>query len=396
MQLAQRLNSISEPQTIKMAKMSRELKANGINVIDLSLGEPDFRTPEYICAAANKAIEDGFTKYTPVSGMPDLLEAISIKLKRDNNLDYSTKEIIVSTGAKQSLANAVLSLVNPGDEVIIPVPYWVTYSSLVTFAGGIPVFINCGIEDHYKLTPEALEKHITPATKLFMYSSPCNPSGAVYSREELRGLANVFMRYPHVAIISDEIYEFINYNGRHESIAQFTELRDRVIVVNGMSKGFAMTGWRLGYMAGPADIVQACDKIQAQFTSGANSIAQKASVTALLGDLSATGKMVESFRQRRDFIIGALKKMPGVLVNDPGGAFYAFPDISSFFGKSNGGIRINNDDDMAMYLLNTAHVATVCGTAFGANKCIRISFAASMTSLMDAMERMSVALAELK
>ena len=396
MQLAQRLNTISEPQTIKMAKMSRELKASGVNVIDLSLGEPDFRTPEHICQAANKAIADGFTKYTPVAGIPDLLEAISIKLKRDNNLDYSTKEIIVSTGAKQSLANAVLSLVNPGDEVIIPVPYWVTYGSQVTFAGGIPVFIDCGIEHHYKLTPEQLEKHITPATKLFMFSSPCNPTGAVYSREELAGLAEVFKRYPNVAIISDEIYEFINYSGRHESIAQFTELRDRVIVVNGMSKGFAMTGWRLGYMAGPANIVQACEKIQAQFTSGANSITQKASVTALLGDLSATYKMVESFKQRRDYVIGALKKMPGVLVNDPGGAFYAFPDVSSFFGKTFDGHVVNNDEELSMYLLNTAHVATVCGTAFGAPKCIRISFASSMTALMDAMERIAKALADLK
>ena len=396
MQLANRLNSISEPQTIRMAKMSRELKANGVNVIDLSLGEPDFRTPEHICAAANQAIADGFTKYTPVAGMPDLLEAISIKLKRDNNLDYSTKEIIVSTGAKQSLANAVLSLVNPGDEVIIPVPYWVTYSSLVTFAGGKPVYVDCGIEHDYKLSPETLEQHITPATKLFMFSSPCNPTGAVYSREELAGLAKVFARHPGVAIISDEIYEFINYNGRHESIAQFTELRDRVIVVNGMSKGFAMTGWRLGYMAGPANIVQACDKIQAQFTSGANSITQKASVAALLSDLTATTKMVEAFRQRRDYVIGALKKMPGVKVNDPGGAFYAFPDVSAFYGKSAVGQTISNDDDLAMYLLNTAHVATVCGSAFGSGKCIRISFAASMTVLMDAMERLAKAFADLK
>jgi aspartate aminotransferase len=379
-----------------MAKLSRELKASGVNVIDLSLGEPDFRTPEHICQAATRAIADGFTKYTPVAGIPDLLEAISVKLKRDNNLDYSTKEILVSTGAKQSLANAVLSIVNPGDEVVIPVPYWVTYSSLVTFAGGKPVFVDCGIEDNYKITPEKLEQHISPATKLFMFSSPCNPSGAVYSREELQGLASVFVRYPQVAIISDEIYEFINYSGRHESIAQFTELRDRVVVVNGMSKGFAMTGWRLGYMAGPANLVQACDKIQAQFTSGANSITQKASVEALLGDLSATRKMVDAFRQRKEYVIGVLAKIPGIQISEPGGAFYAFPDVSAFYGRSANGYTVQNDDDMAMYLLNVAHVATVCGTAFGTGKCIRISFAASMTSLTDAMARITKALGDLK
>jgi len=395
MQLAKRLDSISEPQTIKMAKLSRELKAKGVNVIDLSLGEPDFRTPEYICNAAVKAINDGFTKYPPVAGIPDLLEAISLKLKRDNNLDYAANEIIVSTGAKQSLANAVLCIVDPGDEVIIPTPYWVTYSSLVLLAGGVPKYVECTIADDFKLTPEKLEGAISAKTKLFMFSSPCNPTGSVYSKAELEGLANVFKRYPQVAIISDEIYEYINYTGRHESIAQFTELRDRVIIVNGMSKGFAMTGWRLGYMAGPRNIVQACDKLQAQFTSGANSITQKASVTALLGDLTETNKMANAFKERRDYIIGALKKMPGVLVNQPEGAFYAFPDISSFFGKTDGETTISNDEDFSMYLLNKAHVATVWGAAFGCGNCIRISFAASMTSLMDAMGRMAIALQEL-
>ena len=396
MQLAQRLNSITEPQTIKMAKMSRQLKAKGENIIDLSLGEPDFKTPDHICNAAIKAINEGYTKYPPVAGFPELLEAISLKLKRDNNLDYAANEIIVSTGAKQSLANAILCIVDPGDEVLIPTPYWVTYSSLVQFAGGIPKFINCGIDTDFKLTPQLLEQNITSKTKLFIYSSPCNPTGSVYSKTELEGLAGVFKRYPQVVIISDEIYEYINYTGKHESIAQFTDLRDRVVVVNGMSKGFAMTGWRLGYMAAPAILVQACERIQAQFTSAANSITQRASITALVSDLAPTYKMVEAFKQRRDYIIGALKNMPGVLVNMPGGAFYAFPDISSFFGKTDGEYTINNDEDFSMYLLHKAHIATVCGTAFGNPICIRISFAASMTNLMEAMERMKVALEGLK
>ncbi len=395
MQLATRINTINEPQTIKMAKLSRELKAKGINVIDLSLGEPDFKTPEHICSAAKKAIDDGYTKYAPVAGFSDLLEAISLKLKRDNNLDYAPNEIIVSTGAKQSLANAILSIVDPGDEVIIPTPFWVTYASLVEFAGGIPRFVHCSIKNDFKLTGEELESNITSKTKLFIFSSPCNPSGSVYSKAELEQLADVFKRYPQVAIISDEIYEYINYSGKHESIAQFAELRDSVIVVNGMAKGFAMTGWRLGYMAGPRNVVQACEKLQAQFTSAANSITQKASIAALVSDLSPTYKMVEAFKQRRDYIIGALKKMPGVLVNMPGGAFYAFPDISSFFGKTDGEYEINNDEDFSMYLLNKAHVATVCGTAFGASNCIRLSFAASLTALVEAMERMDKALKEL-
>jgi len=395
MQLAERLKSVIEPQTIKMAKLSRELKAKGINIIDLSLGEPDFRTPEHICTAAINALNDGYTKYTPVVGIPDLLHAISLKLKRDNNLTYATNEIIVSTGAKQSLYNAIMCLVNPGDEVLIPTPYWVTYAAQVQLAGGIVKNIHCGIDADFKLTPEQLEASITPDTKLFIYSSPCNPTGSFYTREELAGLAEVFKKHPQVAIISDEIYEYINYTGRHESIAQFEELRDRVILINGMSKGFAMTGWRLGYMAGPREVIQACEKLQGQVTSATCSITQRASVAALLGDLAPTYKMVEAFRQRRDYVIGALKKMPGVKSNDPQGAFYAFPDISSFFGKQYNGHAINNDDDMSMYLLHEAHVATVCGSAFGDNSCIRLSFATSMTNLMGAMERMSAALAML-
>ena len=395
MQLAQRLNSVTEPQTIKMAKMSRELKAKGINVIDLSLGEPDFKTPEHICAAAVKAMSDGFTKYPPVAGFADLLEAVSIKLKRDNNLDYAANQIIVSTGAKQSLYNAIMSLVNPGDEVIIPTPFWVTYASQVQLAGGTVKYVKGALENEFKITPEQLEEAINPKTKLFIYSSPCNPTGSFYSREELAGLAEVFAKHPQVYIISDEIYEYINYTGRHESIAQFEELKDRVVLINGMSKGFAMTGWRIGYMAGPREIIQGCERLQGQSTSGANSIAQKASVTALLSDLAPTYKMTEAFKQRRDFVIGALKKMPGIKSNQPQGAFYAFPDISAFFGKSHGEHVINNDEDMSMYLLNEAHVATVCGSAFGDGNCIRISFATSMTNLMDAMERMDKALKHL-
>lgn len=395
MQLAQRLNSVTEPQTIKMAKMSRELKAKGINIVDLSLGEPDFKTPDHIIAAAVKAMNDGFTKYPPVAGFPDLLEAISIKLKRDNNLDYATNEILVSTGAKQSLYNAVMSIVDPGDEVIIPTPFWVTYASQVQLAGGVVKYINCGIENDFKLLPEQLDEAISPHTKLFMFSSPCNPTGSVYSKEELAALVKVFRRHPQVLIISDEIYEYINYSGHHVSIAQFDEIKDRVVVINGMSKAYAMTGWRLGYMAAPREIVQACEKLQAQSTSGANSITEKASVVALLSDLAPTYKMVDAFKERRDYVIGALKKMPGVKANNPDGAFYAFPDISAFFGKKYGEYVIHNDLDLSMYLLNEAHVATVCGTAFGAPTCIRLSFATSMTNLMQAMEQMAVALAQL-
>ncbi len=395
MQLAQRLNKITEPQTIKMAKLSRELKAKGINIVDLSLGEPDFKTPEHICNAAVKAMNEGFTKYPPVAGFADLLEAISIKLKRDNNLDYAANEIMVSTGAKQSLYNIIMCLVDPGDEVIIPTPYWVTYASQVQMAGGTVKFVSCGIEDDFKITPAKLEASISSKTKMFVYSSPCNPTGSFYSREELAGLAEVFKRHPQVVIVSDEIYEYINYTGQHESIAQFDELKDRVVIVNGMSKGFAMTGWRLGYIAGPREIVQACERLQGQVTSGANSIAQKAAITALLSDLGPTFKMAESFRQRRDYVIGALKKIPGIKSNEPQGAFYAFPDVSSFFGKSYGDTIIKNADDMSMFLLHEGHVATVCGSAFGDNNCIRLSFATSMTNLMEAMERIEKTLQKL-
>lgn len=396
MQLAQRLSRISEPQTIKMAKMSRELKAQGINIIDLSIGEPDFRTPEHVCNAAIEAINNGFTKYPPVAGIPDLKQAICTKLKRDNNLSYTPAEVMVSTGAKQSLANAILCLIDAGDEALIPTPFWVTYGALVSLAGGVVKYIPCAIENDFKLTPEQLEANISPKTKLFIFSSPCNPTGSVYSKEELAALAGVFKKYPDVTIISDEIYEYINYVGAHASLAEFPELKDRVVVVNGMSKGFAMTGWRLGYMAGPQQLIQACEKFQGQFTSGANSITQRAAVVALTGTLEPTHAMRDAFRERRDFIIGALKQMPGVQVNMPDGAFYAFPNISSFFGKTDGETTITDDESLAMYLLHKANVATVCGSAFGDSDCIRISFAAALPLLKEAMERMAQALAILK
>ena len=383
MELAKRLERINEPQTIKMAKMARELKAKGNDVINLSLGEPDFNTPQHIVEAAKKAMDDGFTKYTPVAGLPDLREAICNKLSRDNSLDYDHENIIVSTGAKQALANAFLSILNPGDEVLIPTPFWVTYEALVDLSEGKSKFIKSSLKNQYKITPEQLEEAISEKSKLFIFSSPCNPSGAVYSKEELAGLVTVFEKYPNCYIISDEIYEYINYIGAHESIAQFESIKDRVLVVNGLSKGFAMTGWRLGYLAGPTSIVKACERIQGQFTSGANSIAQKAAVTALNSDLSATIAMRDEFKQRRDFVIAALKDIDGVQIELPEGAFYAFPDVSSYFGKN--GIR--NSEDMSMHILNNAHVSTVYGSAFGDEHAIRISYAASMDQLQEAMKR---------
>jgi aspartate aminotransferase len=396
MELAQRLNRVSEPQTIKMAKLSRELKAKGINIIDLSLGEPDFRTPQHICDAAVAAMNEGYTKYPPVAGFADLRQAICHKLQRDNNLTYAPEEVMVSTGAKQSLANAVLSIVNPGDEVLIPTPYWVTYRAQVQLAEGIVKYIPGTIENDFKITPQQLEAAITDKTRLFMYSSPCNPTGSVYSKEELAALAEVFKRHPQVFIISDEIYEYINYVGHHESIAQFPELRDRVVLVNGFSKGFAMTGWRLGYIAANKEIVAACEKLQGQFTSGANSIAERAGIAALTGDLTPSKQMTQAFKERRDYVISTLQSIPGVKATMPDGAFYAFPDISSFFGKSDGETTIKNDEDLAMFLLHKGNITTVSGSAFGADNCIRISFATSLDMLKEALERMRKTLALLK
>lgn len=390
------MQKFNEPETLKMAKLGRELRAKGIDVIDLSLGEPDFDTPDHVKEAAKVAIDKNFSHYTPVAGYADLREAICTKLKRDNNLDYKPENVLASTGAKQSLANLILAIVDIGDEVIIPTPFWVTYSELVRLADGKPVFVQSSIESKYKITPAQLEAAITPKTKLFMFSSPCNPSGSVYTRAELEGLANVFRKYPDVLIISDEIYEYINYNAKHESIAQFDDIKDRVIIVNGLSKGFAMTGWRLGYIAADPVIVKACEKLQGQLTSATCSITQRAAIDALTGDLTPSHEMLKAFTDRRKRILDSLKEIPGVQCAEPDGAFYVFPKVDAYFGKKDGDTIIANADDLCMYLLNTAHVSTVTGTAFGEPTCIRMSFANSMTNIEKAAERVKKALAALK
>lgn len=380
-----------------MAKLGRELAAKGVKVINLSFGEPDFHTPQYIKDAAVDAMEKNFTYYSPVSGYPDLRKAISDKLKRENNLDFAPEQIVVSTGAKQALANALLCLINPGEEVIIPTPYWVSYSEMVKLAEGESVFINATVENNYKITPEQLEAAITPKTKLFMFSSPCNPTGSVYSKEELAGLVKVFEKHPQVYILSDEIYEHINFVGGHASIAEFPSVKERVIVVNGFSKGFAMTGWRLGYLAASKEIAAATDKLQGQTTSGTCSITQKAGLAALLGGLETVHQMRDAFLTRRDLVYGLLSQIPGVKVNLPEGAFYFFPDVSSFFGKKTAeGEVINNADDLCIYILNEAHVSTVTGEAFGNPDCIRISYAASEEELKEACSKITTALAKLK
>jgi aspartate aminotransferase len=396
MELSSLLTRFSEPETLKMARLGRELRAKGIDIVDLSLGEPDFDTPDHIKEAAKKAIDDNWSHYTPVAGYLDLREAICHKLQRDNNLHYLPENIIVSTGAKHTLANAILSIVDEGDEVIIPTPYWVTYSALVQLGKGEVKFIHATLEQGYKITPEQLEEAITPRTKLFIFSSPCNPSGAVYSKEELAGLAKVFEKHPQVFIISDEIYEYINYRGGHESIAQFEELKNRTIVINGLSKGFAMTGWRLGYMAAPKEIARACEKLQGQFTSGTNAIAQRAAITALTAPLDATRAMLTQFVNRRAKVMELMKDIEGFQFAEPDGAFYAFPCVDYYFGKSMGDYMIKDADDLAMYLLNVANVSTVTGSAFGDDKCLRISFANSMPNIEKGFQRIKQALDELK
>jgi aspartate aminotransferase len=396
MKLSSLLDRFNEPETLKMAKLGRELRAKGIDVIDLSLGEPDFDTPQHIKDAAIKAINDNFSHYTPVAGFLDLREAVCTKLKRDNNLEYKPENIITSTGAKQSLANIILSLVDEGDEVIIPTPFWVTYSELVKIARGKVVQIQTSLENNFKLTPQQLEAAITDRTRLFMFSSPCNPSGSVYSFEELQALVEVFKKHPDVYILSDEIYEYINFVGKHESIAQFETIKERVIIVNGLSKGFAMTGWRLGYIAANADVVKACDKIQGQFTSGANSITQKAAVTALTTDLKPTYAMTEEFARRRKRVMEIIKDIPGIKCFEPEGAFYIFPDVSYFFGKTDGETTVNNASEFCMYLLNTAHVTSVMGDAFGEPSCVRFSFANNIENIERAWVRIIAALNKLK
>ncbi|MCA6461851.1 MAG: pyridoxal phosphate-dependent aminotransferase [Chitinophagaceae bacterium] len=395
MHLSTLLNRFNEPETLKMAKLGRELRAKGIDVIDLSLGEPDFDTPQHVKDAAIQAIRDNWSHYTPVAGFADLREAVCTKLKRDNNLTYLPENIITSTGAKQSLANAILALVDEGDEVIIPTPFWVTYSELVKIARGKVVAVRTKVEDSFKITPAQLEAAITPATRVFMFSSPCNPSGAVYSMQELEGLAEVFRRYPNIIILSDEIYEYINFVGKHASIASFDDLKERVVLINGLSKGFAMTGWRLGYIAASTSIAKACEKIQGQFTSGTCSITQKAAVAALTGDLTPSMEMTAAFTQRRARTLEWIQQIPGFKCFQPEGAFYVFPDVSAYYGKKVGDEVINGAGDLSMYLLNTAHVSSVMGDAFGEPNCVRFSFANNMENIDKAWTRIQNALAAL-
>lgn len=397
-QVAERLARLSISETLAMTQKSRELQAKGYDVINLSIGEPDFDTPEHIKEAGKKAIDENFSHYTPVPGYQELREAVSRKFKRENNLDFSPEQIVVSNGAKHSIANLTLALLDDGDEVIIPIPYWVSYVDLVKLAGANPITIESSIENDFKVTPEQIEAAITPKTKAFLFSSPSNPTGGLYTKDELEAIANVFAKHERVIIYSDEIYEHINFDGKHESIAQFDCLKDQVVVINGVSKGYAMTGWRIGYVGAPLWIAKACTKLQGQLTSGASSIAQKASIEALDSPLStiAIKEMLEVFRRRRDLVLDLLKDIPGLKANVPQGAFYVFPEISSFFGKSNGEITIENSTDLAMYLLNKVHVAVVAGSAFGDPKCIRLSYATSDEMLKDAISRIKKALAELK
>ena len=394
-QLSDRLLAMEESATIAMSRISRELKAAGKDVISLSLGEPDFFTPEFIKDAAKEALDQNYTMYTPVAGYDDLRESISLKFKRDNGLDYSKDQIVVSTGAKQSIANAVLSCINPGDEVIIPAPYWVSYIEIVKVAEGIPVIVHAGIETDFKITAKQFEEAITPKTKMMIFSSPCNPTGSLYSQEELRGLADVLVKNPSVVVIADEIYEHINFIGKHQSLAQFPEIFDQVITVNGVSKAWAMTGWRLGYIGASKLIADACNKVQGQFTSATCSIAQRASIAAMKADPAVLQDMIKAFKSRRDLVLGMLKEMPGVKANTPEGAFYIFPDISYFIGKKYKDTTITSAHDLCLYLLSEAMVALVSGESFGANNCIRISYAASEETLVKAMTRVKEALAKL-
>lgn len=394
--LSQRVLSLSESQTIGMSKLSRELSSQGFDVINLSLGEPDFVTPAHICAAAKKAIDDGFTFYPPIAGFAELRKAISEKFKRENNLDYRPDQVVVSTGAKQSIANVVLSIIDEGDEVIIPMPFWVSYIEIVKLARGKTVSIDTTIESDYKITPQQLEAAITPKTKMFIFSSPCNPTGTVYTKEELLGLANVLVKHPRILIMSDEIYEHINFQGGHQSIAQFDFVKDQVVIVNGVSKGYAMTGWRIGYIGAPKFIADACDKMQGQITSGASSIAQKAAEAALTLSNEPTMAMQAAFRRRRDLVLGLMKDIPGWIINEPKGAFYVFPDISYYFGKFDGDTVIKDSTDLCMYLLHKGHVSLVTGDAFGAPKCLRFSYATSDEKITEAVRRIKEALAKLK
>lgn len=377
--------------TLAMAAKARELRTQGKDIIGLSLGEPDFNTPDFIKDAAIQAVNDNYNSYTPVDGYPELKQAIITKFKRDNQLSYDPAQIVVSTGAKQSLANIALVSLDPGDEVILPCPYWVSYSDIVKIAEGVPVEVKTSIATDFKMTPDQLEAAITPKTKMLWYSSPCNPSGSVYSKEELRALADVLVKHPHIIVVSDEIYEHINYAGDHASMAQFTDMYDRVVTVNGVSKAFAMTGWRIGYIGAPTTIARACNKMQGQITSGANCIAQRAVITALEADPSKVQYMVDEFKSRRELILQLLNDIPGFSCNEPDGAFYVFPDVTAFFGRTFNGVTINNASDFAMYILEHANVATVTGDAFGNANSIRISYAASTDNIKEACKRIKEA-----
>ncbi len=391
--LSDRINNLSTSQTLAMAALARELKSQGKDIISLSLGEPDFNTPDFIKEAAKKAIDENYSTYSPVDGYVELKDAICRKFKRDNNLEYKPANIVVSTGAKQSLYNIAQVMLNDGDEVILPAPYWVSYFEIIKLSGGVPVEVPTSVETDFKITAEQLEKAITPKTKMMWFSSPCNPSGSVYSREELSAIGKVLEKYPSIFIVSDEIYEHINFSGTFCSIGTIPGLFERTITVNGVAKAFAMTGWRIGYIGAPEFIAKACTKMQGQVTSGANSIAQRATITALDANPNVLNTMVEAFKNRRDLVVKLAKQIPGVKINIPEGAFYLFPDVSSFFGKTLRGKLINNADDLSMYLLSEANVATVTGDAFGNPNCIRISYATSEELLTEAFKRIKEALA---
>ena len=394
-QLSDRLNRLAPSATLAMSQKSSEMKAQGIDVINMSVGEPDFNTPEHIKDAAKKAIDENFSRYSPVPGYMDLREAISAKLKRENGLDYGVNEILVSNGAKQSVCNTIMALVNDGDEVIIPAPYWVSYPQMAKLAGGEPVIVEAGFEQDFKMTPEQLEAAITPKTKLLILCSPSNPTGSVYNEEELRGLADVIKRHEDLYVLADEIYEHINYIGKHHSIAQLEGMKERTIVVNGVSKAYAMTGWRIGYIAAPEWIVKGCNKLQGQYTSGPCSVSQKAAVEAYMASQDCVEEMRKAFERRRDLIVSLAKDIPGLEVNVPQGAFYLFPKCSSFFGKTDGTHVINNSTDFALYLLEVGHVATVAGDAFGDPECFRMSYATSDDNIREAMSRIKSAVARL-
>ena len=395
-QLSDRLNRLAPSATLAMSQKSNEMKAQGIDVINMSVGEPDFNTPEHIKVAAKKAIDDNYSRYSPVPGYMDLREAIVAKLKNENGLEYSVNEVLVSNGAKQSVCNAVMALVNDGEEVIIPAPYWVSYPQMVKLAGGVPVIVETGFAQNFKMTPEQLEAAITPKTRMLILCSPSNPTGSVYSEAELEKLAEVIKRHDDLFVIADEIYEHINYIGRHNSIASVPGMKERTIVVNGVSKAYAMTGWRIGFIAAPEWIVKGCNKLQGQYTSGPSSISQKAAVAAYTASQECVETMRKAFERRRDLIVNLIKDIPGLEVNEPEGAFYVFPKCSSFFGKGDGSRTICNSTDFVLYLLEVGHVATVAGDAFGDPECFRISYATSDDNIREAMSRVKAALAKLK